>query len=99
MRNYKAHTLMQAIIWRDHVRIAELAASGQHPLTCIERCIELRGEELETLMAYVPRECQTCVATIERIIAHLGMIAGYPSALQVLDNWLTTKRESPHSFT
>jgi hypothetical protein len=81
-------TLMQAIVLRDHLRIAELAASGQHPLTRIELCIEIRGNAIDTLMKHVPRTCQVNVMVVTKVIAHLEAIERYPAALAILTDWL-----------
>lgn len=80
-------TLFQAVVLGDHKRIAELVAVGQHPLIHIERCIEIRGDAVETLMAHVSHD-SISVEVVKRVIAHLEFIERYPVALQVLKEWL-----------
>lgn len=82
---------MQAVLLRDHKRISELAAEGQHPLSHIERCIEIRCHALETLMSHVPSACPVSAAAITSVIAHLEFIDRYPEARELLRKWLETK--------
>jgi hypothetical protein len=81
-------TLFHAILRRDHDRIDELSASGEHPLTWIERCIEARGDAIHTLMRHVDRDCEASRSVVRRVLRHLTMIGNYPVALGVLEHWL-----------
>ena len=81
-------TMFQAVLRRDHGRIVELAAEGQHPLTIIERCIEVRGDAVKTLMVHVSKNCAQSRAVVERVIQHLWMIDRYPVAFNELKEWL-----------
>lgn len=85
---------MQAVLLRDHMRISELAAKGHHPLTQIERCIEIRGDALETLMSHVPSNCPISAAAIHNVVAHLEFIDRYPAALELLRKWLGTNLQA-----
>lgn len=87
MRTIKNPTFMQAIVLRDHKRLAELVAAGQHPLIHIERCIEMREDAIETLMRHV-RHDDVSVKIVEGVVRHLEMIDRYPFALEVLNDWL-----------
>lgn len=80
----------QAVFWHDHARISEFVNSGRHPLTIIEQCIEMRGDAIDTLMLYVPRDCPVSVEAVGRVVTHLQMIARYPHALEVLERWLAS---------
>lgn len=81
-------TLIHAVLRRDHDRIDELSLSGEHPLTVIERCIEARGDAINTLMQHVDCDCEASRSVVLRVIRHLTMIGNYPVALGVLENWL-----------
>jgi hypothetical protein len=87
MRKIAKPSFMRAVALRDHNRIAELIAAGDHPLAYIERCIEMRAHGIETLMVHVRRD-QVGVEIVERVIKHLEMIDRYPAALEVLNDWV-----------
>lgn len=82
-------TLFQAVLRADHDRIKELADRGQHPLTILERCIEVRGDAVVILMRHVQRNCPDSRAVVKRVARHLWMIDRYPRALSELESWLS----------
>lgn len=87
MRTPAKPSFMQAVALRDHTRINELIAAGDHPLAYIERSIEMRGDGIETLMKHVKRDLIE-VEIVERVIEHLEFIDRYPFALEVLTDWI-----------
>lgn len=87
-RPQRRTTLFHAVLRRDHDRIYELSTSGEHPLTVIERCIEVRGDAIHTLMRHVDCGCETSQSVVRRVIRHLTMIGSYPVALGALETWL-----------
>lgn len=82
-------SIFEALIFHDHDRIREIIASGQHPLTIIEQCIEMRADAIDVLMMHVPQDCSESAQTVARVIKHLQMIDRYPHALTVLEQWIS----------
>lgn len=78
-------TLLQAIAARDDEEIKRLIASGQHPLSRIEMCIQMRGHAIATILPYVPEDSAD---SIRKIIRHLEFIDRYSQAKSELENWI-----------
>ncbi len=78
-------TLLQAIGIRNHDEIGRLIAAGQHPLSRLEMCIQMRGDAVATIMQHVPPDCAKYV---RRTVRHLKLIGRYPQAQRELESWL-----------
>ena len=78
-------TLIQAIGTRNHDEIGRLIAAGQHPLSRLEMCIQMRGDAVATILPYVPADCAEYV---RRTVRHLELISRYPKAQRELECWL-----------
>lgn len=79
-------TLLQAIASQDHAEIQRLINSGQHPLSRIEMCVEMRGHAVSTILPYVPPDC---AHHLRKIIRHLEFTGRYPAAKKELEDWLS----------
>jgi hypothetical protein len=78
-------TLLQAIAAKDHEKIDKLILDGQHPLSKMEMCIQMRGDAVATILQHVPSDC---AEYIRRTVRHLEMIGRYPQAQKELEDWL-----------
>lgn len=74
-------TLLQAIGTRDHGEIDRLIEAGQHPLSRLKMCIQMRGDAVATIMQHVPLDCAQYV---RRTVRHLELIGRYPHAQREL---------------
>lgn len=78
-------TLIQAIGTRNHAEIKRLIAAGQHPLSSLEMCIQMRGDAVAIILPYIPTDCAEFV---RQTVGHLELIGRYPKAQQELECWL-----------